>query len=465
MELQNEYLIIIDKETSSPFYSLCNSIERFNEFIVTETNLNIKNNKIILDNEYFNYFIKQGKVKGKEQIFFYITLEFKGTEQIIDQYKNLLRIIKKTFQSNNIIMETLRDDLSFHYSKLAYSLIHNIENMMRKFITYFMITNVGKDWVNESSPTHIQEALDKSKRKEYIDVLQQLDFIHLGDLLFKVYSEDDISNLFKKIKTLTNNINVNELQNYLPKSNWDKYFKEIIDCDDLYLKKRWEQLYDLRNKIAHTSNFTVGNYEDIQTLVKEVKEKLEKAFENIDRIELLDEDKEQLSENIATNINEDIGIFIREWNKLEKRLEILSNNTSSSNFLSNLEIIKEKNDFELDLINSIKTMNSFRNQLIHRTVIISSEKIKTSIEKIKEIHNKLKPNWNIEVLEAFKRLNGEATLYEIYQSVKDNTHRELTSSWRTSVRKAIYNYSSDADLYIGKEDLYQKVKTGKWKLR
>jgi len=334
MQLQNEYLIIIDKETNSGFYSLCNSIERFNEFIESEKELKINNNKIKMDNHSYNYAIKQGKVKGKEQNFFYITLEFKGDEQSIEKYKNLLRTIKKVFKLNKIIVETLRDDLSFHYSKLAYSLIHNIENMMRKFITYFMITNVGKDWVNESSPTHIQEALDKTKRKEYIDVLQQLDFIHLGDLLFKVYSEDDISNLFKKIKTLTNNINLNELQNYLPKSNWDKYFKEIIDCDDLYLKKRWEQLYDLRNKIAHTSNFTVGDYEDIQTLVSEVKEKLEKAFENIDTIELLDEDKEQLSENIATNINEDIGIFIKEWNKLEKRIERLANNSGVNSFLS-----------------------------------------------------------------------------------------------------------------------------------
>jgi len=465
MELQNEYLIIIDKKTSSPFYSLCNSVERFNEFIETETKLKVKNNKIKMDKSNYDYLIKQGKVKGKEQNFFYITLKFNGNEESIEEYKDLLRTIKKVFQSNKIIMETLRDDLSFHYSKLAYSLIHNIENMMRKFITYFMITNVGKDWVNESSPTHIQEALDKTKRKEYIDVLQQLDFIHLGDLLFKVYSEDDISDLFKKIKILENNINVSELQSYLPKSNWEKYFKEIIDCDDLYLKKRWEQLYALRNKIAHTSNFTIGDYEDIQTLVSEVKEKLEKTFENIDTIELLDKDKKQLSENIATNINEDIGIFIREWNKLERRLERLSNSTHPSNILSNLEKIKEKNHFEASLINSIKKMNIFRNQLIHRTDIISYERIKISIEEIKEINNKLKLNWGFEVLEAFKRLNKEATLNEIYSSIEENTDRELTDSWKSSVRKTIYYYSSDADLFIGKEDLYQKIGKGKWKLR
>ena len=49
--------------------------------------------------------------------------------------------------------------------------------------------------------------------------------------------------------------------------------------------------------------------------------------------------------------------------------------------------------------------------------------------------------------------------------IEKNTHRELTSSWKTSVRKAIYNYSSDVDLYLGKEDLFTKVGKGKWKLR
>lgn len=466
MELQNEYLVIIDKKTSSPFYSLCNSIKRFNEFIETETELKIQSNNIKMDSYSYDYYIKQGKVKGKEQIFFYITLGFQDdNEEHINKYKTLLRIIKNCFRLNKIVLETLRDDLSFYYSKLAYSLIHNIENMMRKFITYFMITNVGKDWINETSPIQIQEALGKTKRKEYIDILQQLDFIHLGDFLFKAYSEDDISSLFEKIKTLTNNIEKDELQSYLPKSNWDKYFKTIIDCDDIYLKKRWEQLYDLRNKIAHTSNFTVGDYEDIQTLVNEVKEKLEKAFENIDTIELLDRDKEQLSENIAKNINENIGIFIREWDKLEKRIEKLSNNITPSSFSSNLKNIKEKKHFELDFIESIKNMSQFRNELIHKTDIISSDNIVMSINRIKEINNKLKSNWNFEVLEAFQKLNKESTLNEIYMYIEENTHRELTGAWKSSVRKTIYYNSSDADLFIGKEDLYQHTGKGKWKLR
>jgi len=110
-------------------------------------------------------------------------------------------------------------------------------------------------------------------------------------------------------------------------------------------------------------------------------------------------------------------------------------------------------------------MNSFRNQLIHKTDIISSEKIRISIDEIREINHKLKPNWNFEVLEAFKRLNGEATLPEIYKSIEENTNRELTTSWQSSVRNAIYHYSSDVELFIGKEDLYQKIDTGKWKLR
>jgi len=341
MTLQNEYLVIIDRESNPGFYKLCNTTKEFNRFIQADKEFLVSKNKIKMGKSDFFYHVKRGVVKGKNQNFFYITLKFNDEEKYLPQYKEFLRKLKNIFHENNSIVETLRDDLSFHYAQLAYSLIHEIENLMRKFITYFMITNVGKNWVDESSPTQIKEALGKSKRKEYRDVLQQLDFIHLGDFLFKSYHEEDISHLFEKIKTLKEDIGIDDLKSYIPKSNWDKYFKERVDCDDEYLQKRWKQLYELRNKIAHTSHFTIGNYDSIQVLVSEIKEKLEKAFSNIDTIEVEEEDREKLSQNIATNINEHIGIFLQEYNKLEKQIMKLAK-TDNINISFNLNIIKEQ---------------------------------------------------------------------------------------------------------------------------
>lgn len=71
---------------------------------------------------------------------------------------------------------------------------------MRKLITFFMLTNVGKKWVSEAFPTTVNETIEKSKRKQYVGVLHQIDFIHLGDILFKTYQTRKTSDLFEKIE-------------------------------------------------------------------------------------------------------------------------------------------------------------------------------------------------------------------------------------------------------------------------
>lgn len=46
MKLQNEYLVIIDRETNFGFYTLCNTTKEFNRFIEADKDLLISKNKI-----------------------------------------------------------------------------------------------------------------------------------------------------------------------------------------------------------------------------------------------------------------------------------------------------------------------------------------------------------------------------------------------------------------------------------
>lgn len=467
MTLQNEYLIIIDKESAPGFYGLCNSIKRFNEFIENDGSFSIKNKKIHKDSESFDYTVNMGNVKGKEQRFFYLTIVFNGDENKITEYKNLLRDIKSTLHENQTIIETLKDDLSFYYSQKAYSLIHEIENQMRKFITYFMITNVGKNWIEESSPEPIKNALKKSKRKQYIDVLQQLDFIHLGDFLFKSYQDEDISFLFEKIEALNEKepINIENLKEHIPKSNWDKYFKEKVECDDKYLKSRWEKLYELRNKIAHTSYFTEGDFQEIKSLIEDVKEKLEQAFENINTIEILEEEKEQLSENIAINTNEYIGKYLSQWNKLEKQMRSIANKDNTKSFRAYLESLEKTNIINSDLLNRLEEMKNIRNELVHNIDISKNNNFHMYFKELEKLNAELQYSWKEEVIKALQKLGGSGTLDEIYDYIEKNTNRKLTDSWKSSVRKTIYYYSSDTEVYLGKGDLFEHIGKGRWKLR
>lgn len=465
MELTNEYLIILDEKTSSGIYKLCTSTLTFNKLIVADNkNIEIKKGKIASKALECKYKIKQGEVKEKKQKYFYITISFNDEEQKLDSFNNLLSYIKYTLTRDGADIETLRDDLSFYYSQLAYSKVHKIENLMRKFITYFMITNLGKNWIDESSPKQIKEALEKSKRKDYMDKLQQLDFIHLGDLLFKSFQEKDLFKLSDMIKnTNEKSILIENIQDFIPMSNWDKYFKDIVDCDDKFLKERWSTLYEFRNKIAHSSNFSKEDYLNIEDLVNDIENKLNKAFESIDSIEMNMEDKELLSENLAININEDIGKFLKEWNEYEKTIKFIYKIEDGDNnkFINKLKTILKK-EFDEKTYKEINLLRSYKNNLVHNIEVDKKEDILNNIERIRNI---LTSTWKIQVLNAFRSLNGEATLNEVYQFIKKNTGKNLTTSGEASIRKAIYFHSSDADIFQEKEDLFKKLGNGRWQLR
>jgi len=470
LKLKNEYLIILDEESSRGFYSLCKDVQRFNEFVVDNSEIKIIDDSISLNNKTYKYSIKKGEVQGKSQIFFYITLMYEGEEDNIREYKVVLRAFKSALDTDNVIVETLRDDLSFYYSNKAYSLVYSIENLMRKFITYFMITNVGKNWLEVTSPEKIKTALGNSKRKQYIDVLQQLDFIHLGDFLFKSYQEDDISLLFDKIKKIDDNksINIEEIRGFIPKSNWDKYFKSRLNCEDSYLKSRWEKIYDLRNKIAHNSHFTEDDYRGISILVKEVEEVLKSAFDNIDSIELPQDEKDSLTENIAKNIDENLGEFILQWNRLERNMrELVENESGSLPIYELLSVLESDDTIDAGFSEKVKELHNIRNLLVNNIDLDSNERNNLSKynEMLYEINKEFKKSWKDEIIEAFGALENEATLAEIYDFIKSKTTRSLSLSWRSSVRKTIYLHSSDCEIFDGQDDIFRKIGKGKWGMR
>ncbi|MBE9129760.1 MULTISPECIES: HEPN domain-containing protein [unclassified Coleofasciculus] len=69
----------------------------------------------------------------------------------------------------------------------------------------------------------------------------------------------------------------------------------------LSYKKKWEELYKFRCQIAHNSQITKDDYDKIKTLVNELKTKLQVAIDRLDQIEVSDEEKETIAENVSVN--------------------------------------------------------------------------------------------------------------------------------------------------------------------
>jgi len=411
MELKIEYLILIEKRASEALYRLCDSLAAFDKFIQSESSLIITKGKITCNASCtFNYDVTVGEVTDKEQRYFHLRLGCpKEDEGTIDQFVELSRSIKRLVHDAGGQPETLWNDISLFYSKLAYPLVHHVENLMRKLITYFMLTTVGKEWTEETFPVSVKEAVDKSKRKQYLDVLYQVDFIHLGDFLFKEYQTKSQDELFDKLDEIDlvefDADSLANLQSFRPRSNWKKYFSRIVKCEDAYLDRRWKQLYELRCMVAHNSLIGKDEYERIQRLADEVAGPLQKALDNLHKVVIPDEDKEQVAENVVSNISALYGEYIMLWKQFEAILSTIREN--SSKISENSEIDETTRRLQTPRVSLMKLRDSeviddedyktgeelifFRNQLVHEPALyVSEHEITDNIRRLTELTDALK---------------------------------------------------------------------------
>lgn len=77
-------------------------------------------------------------------------------------------------------------------------------------------------------------------------------------------------------------------------------------------------------------------------------------------------------------------------------------------------------------------------------------------------------NWVDYVEQALTNLGGMATLSEIYAEVERIRSEPFAETWQATIRRTLQNHSSDAQAFLGNEDLFYSVKglrSGVWGLR
>ncbi len=296
-----EYLILIKKDGS-----FCEDAKSFINFLSADRSLEI-NKKIISfrpkTGKYklqVNYLLKSGEVNNRDERYFLFELT-RNDKTRIDEFTELSRRIKKLVEKINpqkVKINTLWDDIALEYAKEAYPLINQVENLMRKLISKFMLINVGMDWSKEAMHSEIKNKLTLKKENAdlHFDDIYQADFIQLSEVLFKQYRSVDIGyidNLLSKAEKLSD-LKFAELKRLQPLSNWERYFSAIIEGDEKKIKETWDKLYDYRNKIAHNRGLTKKEYEDVKVLVGEVSQIIAKALESLDSITIKEEEKETI---------------------------------------------------------------------------------------------------------------------------------------------------------------------------
>lgn len=315
--LKVEYLAIINAKEG-----FCNSISAFNNLIQSYESIDIKNKSITFEGARFDYDVQLGEIQNNTHMFFHIRL---GCNKKDDNasFLLLLKAIRTILaKAGEKPVEVLWDDISSSLASASYPIIHEIENMMRKLITKFMLTKIGLGWTKEAVPREVSESVKTKKSTSGNNYLFETDFIQLSDFLFKPYSTANSTKLMEKVRSATSaeDININELKELVPTSNWERYFQPIVNCKSEYLQTRWTKLYELRCLVAHNNFIGQEDYDNIQKIASELKEKLIDALNKLDSIHMSAEQKEEVAENIATTVNSTHAELISRWNSIQQLL-------------------------------------------------------------------------------------------------------------------------------------------------
>lgn len=324
--MKTEFLVTLDSREG-----IATNILSFNNLLMSNNRISISKNIIRYDSQRFIYEIQMNPITDTDFICYHITVEYNTDENDLSDlslYTDLLRDIKKIFSKFGKNIEIIWDDINFYYSKIGYPLIYEIENLMRKLLTKFMLFNVGVKWEQKNIPKDLaKNRKNNVKEKFNSGLLYQLDFIELSTFLFKEYQ------LKYDIKKIENYVVSREkipyeiVDDYIPKSNWDRYFKNVVQVEGKQLKKKWSQLYEYRCKIAHNNKFTIDDYQSVRAIVSELKEYLEKALDKVSDINVEFNKKEYVLNSYIETVDNNTEVMFSVYpNRIqEMALEGLKN--------------------------------------------------------------------------------------------------------------------------------------------
>jgi hypothetical protein len=253
MPVTVEYLLVVKASDA-----ICTTEASFTRLLCVPDTFQVKSKKASFDDFSCRYKVTTGLTDTKDQRFFQIEFTADDLEKgaDYDKFATLLKCARTSISKLGGTLETLWDDISFHYSRRAYDDLHRIENLLRKLISNFFVMKLGENWLAESTPKEVQGSLNSETRKDRTNALHRLDFIQLTSFLLHPYSKTESADLLQMVKKAKSVDDLKAVQEELPQSNWQRYLSKVVECEDGYLESRWRELYELLCKVAHNALFS-----------------------------------------------------------------------------------------------------------------------------------------------------------------------------------------------------------------
>ncbi|MBC6995533.1 HEPN domain-containing protein [Neolewinella lacunae] len=312
-----EYQIVIDQTGD-----VCTSIDSLKALLQLNEKITIKDNSIEFENSTFDIDVKDHLVSNRNQIVYTVSFNTRKKEDI-EIFSCFLKLVRSLILKIALSVSVLWDDISLYYSERAYPEIWKSENLLRKLIYKFMVETVGQNWTDENLPEDFRSSISNTKinnRTASLNILHKADFIQLSEFLFKPYSKKGHQELYKHINNVREDIKFNDLTDYIPRSNWKRYFNSSVDCEDQEFEKKWSRLYELRCLIAHNNFFSKNDYNEVSTLCNEINTIINDAIGIVKNVEIPKTEVEGVAENLAKNTSEVVTEFFEGYDLLRSKL-------------------------------------------------------------------------------------------------------------------------------------------------
>lgn len=307
-----EYLIIMKQDST-----FCENEKAFIKFISVDSRINITEKDKLL-----NFSLKKGVfsvsynlvsdlVPLKDERYFKFSLVSKEINKI-KEFDELTGLLYNVFSKlhSNVSINVLWNDIARNYAIEGYTLINEVENLLRRLITNFMLTKVGFDFPKYYIPNEVADR-DAHLKSNYSDYLHQTYFGDLKTILFEGQRDFNLRNIGdiqrkveKYISDKKKEISIEELKGIVSKSLWEKHFSKDSSYKKTDLENDLEALNTLRNEIAHNRHISRETLGKIQSLSKKIIKTLKLEIEDLPNKTLTPNEQRFQSEIENTRIAE-----------------------------------------------------------------------------------------------------------------------------------------------------------------
>lgn len=288
---------------------VCKNRAKLKSFL-SLSELSLVKDELSLDKECCKIKITERKIKNSDGVVYTFVFMVDSDEEpvkLLKTFRQVIGSVKDNKQKNVTILE-LQNDFAKDRSEKIYSVIYTLENSMRRLISRFMLETLGMEWV-EATPQDVKKSVKDNKCEWNNACLYRLDFIQLSYFLTTPYA-DNKGNVLDELKNcIANGFSENDkeqLKLFVPKNNWDRYFKELVPCDSDKFESMWKKIYDYRCDVAHNRIVSLETYQECVQFCKEMQRIVDGAIEQIDGIEIKEPEREKVVECTLKNVFESI---------------------------------------------------------------------------------------------------------------------------------------------------------------